>query len=223
MSWVTSLKKKKLLLLLCVRENYINVVVACGFYWCFLSADSCMAWLTEVVLLGGSDARIAELNLTQDTRTLLELALGSTRGPAGSLWQKMEEYANSKGTPHCIYRFILDKTVDLLPIWRTLYVMDPFCVFFSFCFSHLGCCSISTVLSALAAEWESGGSSGDYLLQVVCRCSLAALLKHTGLQKDACWQDRSVDQIQLFWKLSFIFYYYKLKHLLRAISINCHA
>lgn len=45
---------------------------------------------------------------------------------------------------------------------------------------------------AVRAEWESGGSSGDCLLQTVCRCSLAALLKHTGLQNEACWQDRSV-------------------------------
>ncbi|XP_061589686.1 probable E3 ubiquitin-protein ligase HERC1 isoform X2 [Cololabis saira] len=112
-----------------------NVLLRNGLEMDFTELDSCMTWLTEVVLVGGSDARISELNLTQDSRTLLELALGSTRGPAGGLWRKMEEYANSK-------------------------------------------------------EWESGGTSGDYLLEVVCRCSLAALLKHTGLQKDACWQDR---------------------------------
>lgn len=60
-------------------------------------SDSNMGWLTEVVLLGSSDARLAELNLTEDTKILLELALGSNRGPAGSLWWKMEEYAHSKG------------------------------------------------------------------------------------------------------------------------------
>lgn len=43
----------------------------------------------------------------------------------------------------------------------------------------------------LKTDWESGGSSGDCLLQAVCRCSLAALLKHSGLQNEACWQDRS--------------------------------
>lgn len=57
-----------------------------------------MAWLTEVVLLGSSDSRLAELSLNEETRTLLELALGSSRGAAGDLWQKMEEYALSKGT-----------------------------------------------------------------------------------------------------------------------------
>lgn len=60
--------------------------------------DSCMAWLTEVVLLGSSDARLAEMSVNEETRTLLELALGSSRGLAGGLWRKMEEYAHSKGT-----------------------------------------------------------------------------------------------------------------------------
>ncbi|KAF0031589.1 hypothetical protein F2P81_016144 [Scophthalmus maximus] len=58
--------------------------------------DSSMAWLTEVVLLGSSDARLAELSLNEETRSLLELALGSSRGAASALWQKMEEYAHSK-------------------------------------------------------------------------------------------------------------------------------
>lgn len=64
----------------------------------FCPVDSSIAWLTDVVLLGSSDARLAELSLDEETKTLLELALGSTRGPAGVLWQKMEEYAHSKGT-----------------------------------------------------------------------------------------------------------------------------
>lgn len=64
--------------------------------------DSSMAWLTEVVLLGSSDARLAELSLNEETKTLLELALGSSRGAAGDLWRKMEEYAQSKGTRLCV-------------------------------------------------------------------------------------------------------------------------
>ncbi|XP_014842886.1 PREDICTED: probable E3 ubiquitin-protein ligase HERC1 isoform X1 [Poecilia mexicana] len=111
-----------------------NVLLRNGLEMDFEQLDSTMAWLTEVVLLGNSDARQMELNLTEDSRTLLELALGSTRGLAGVMWWKMEEYALSK-------------------------------------------------------EWEDGGSSEDYLLPIVCRCSLAALLKHTGLQNEACWQD----------------------------------
>ncbi|KAF3849184.1 hypothetical protein F7725_015681 [Dissostichus mawsoni] len=113
-----------------------NILLRNGLEMDFEQLDSSMAWLTEVVLLGSSDARLAELSLNEEeTRTLLELALGSSRGAAGGLWQNMEEYAHSK-------------------------------------------------------EWESAGSSGDCLLQTVCRCSLAALLKHTGLQKEACWQDK---------------------------------
>ncbi|XP_044188772.1 probable E3 ubiquitin-protein ligase HERC1 isoform X2 [Thunnus albacares] len=112
-----------------------NVLLKNGLEMDFEQLDSSMAWLTEVALLGSSDSRLAELSLTEETRTLLELALGSSRGSAGGLWRKMEEYALSK-------------------------------------------------------EWESGGSSGDCLLQTVCRCSLAALLKHTGLQDEACLQDR---------------------------------
>ncbi|XP_037548156.1 probable E3 ubiquitin-protein ligase HERC1 [Nematolebias whitei] len=111
-----------------------NVLLRNGLEMDFEQLDSTMAWLMEVVLLGTSDARQAELSLTEENRTLLELALGSTRGRAGVLWWKMEEYAHSK-------------------------------------------------------EWENRGSS-DNLLPIVCRCSLAALLKHTGLQNEACWDDR---------------------------------
>ncbi|XP_040012788.1 probable E3 ubiquitin-protein ligase HERC1 isoform X4 [Xiphias gladius] len=112
-----------------------NVLLRNGLEMDFEQLDSSMAWLTEAVLLGCSDARLPELTVNEETRTLLELALGSSRGPASGLRRKMEEYAHSK-------------------------------------------------------EWESGDSSGDCLLQTVCRCSLAALLKHTGLQNEAGWQDR---------------------------------
>lgn len=54
------------------------------------------------------------------------------------------------------------------------------------------CCI--TFFSSAETEWESGGSSGDCLLQAVCRCSLAALLRHSGLQSGECWQDRSEAQ-----------------------------
>ncbi|KAM9306994.1 putative E3 ubiquitin-protein ligase HERC1 [Pholidichthys leucotaenia] len=112
-----------------------NILFRNGLEMDFAQLDSSIAWLTEVVLLGSTDSRAVDLNVSEETRTLMELALGSSRGLAGGLWQKMEEYAHSR-------------------------------------------------------EWESGGSSGDGLLQIVSRCSLAALLKHTGLQNEACWQDR---------------------------------
>lgn len=65
--------------------------------------DSSLAWLTEVVLLGSGDARLAELSLNEETKTLLELALGHSRGLAGGLWQKMEEYAHSTGECNLIH------------------------------------------------------------------------------------------------------------------------
>ncbi|KAM9735319.1 putative E3 ubiquitin-protein ligase HERC1 isoform 7-T8 [Menidia menidia] len=112
-----------------------NVLLRNGLEMDFEQLETSMTWLTEMVLLGSSDARLAELSVTEDTRTLLELVLGSNRGLAGVIWWKMEEFAQNK-------------------------------------------------------EWDSGGSSVDCLLQIVCRCSLAALLKHTGLQNEAHWQDR---------------------------------
>ncbi|XP_068190129.1 probable E3 ubiquitin-protein ligase HERC1 isoform X2 [Antennarius striatus] len=112
-----------------------NVLLRNGLETDFEQLDSSMPWLTEAVLLGSRDARLAQLRMDEQTRTLLELALGSSRGPAADLRQKMEEYAHGK-------------------------------------------------------EWDGGGSSGDGLLQTVCCCSLAALLKHSGLQNEACWQDR---------------------------------
>ncbi|XP_076014530.1 putative E3 ubiquitin-protein ligase HERC1 isoform X2 [Genypterus blacodes] len=112
-----------------------NVLLRNGLETHFEQLDSGIAWLTEVLLLGNSDARLAELSLSEDTSTLLELALGSSREPAHALWLKMEEYAQMR-------------------------------------------------------EWEGVGSSADCLLDTVCRCSLAALLKHTGLQHYACLQER---------------------------------
>ncbi|KAM3873957.1 putative E3 ubiquitin-protein ligase HERC1 [Diretmus argenteus] len=112
-----------------------NVLLRNGLEMDFDQLDSDMTWLTEVVLLGSNDARLAELSLSEDSNTLLELALGSSREPASGLWRRMKDYACSR-------------------------------------------------------DWESGGPSDDSLLETVCRCSLAALLKHTGLQDEACWQDK---------------------------------
>ncbi|XP_061887279.1 probable E3 ubiquitin-protein ligase HERC1 isoform X3 [Entelurus aequoreus] len=112
-----------------------NVLLRNGLEMDYEELDTSMAWLTEAVILGGCDSRLAELSLNQETLTLLEVALGYSRGAAGCLLQNMEEYA-------------------------------------------------------LSREWESGESPGDSLLEAVCRCSLAALLKHTGMQDKVCWQDR---------------------------------
>uniref|UniRef100_A0A8C9YIS1 HECT-type E3 ubiquitin transferase n=1 Tax=Sander lucioperca TaxID=283035 RepID=A0A8C9YIS1_SANLU len=80
-----------------------NVLLRNGLEMDFEQLESSMAWLTEVVLLGSSDARLAELSLNEETRTLLELALGTSRGPAGGLWRNMQEYAHSKGTVICMF------------------------------------------------------------------------------------------------------------------------
>ncbi|KAM6984699.1 putative E3 ubiquitin-protein ligase HERC1 [Aplochiton taeniatus] len=113
----------------------VNPLLRNGLEMDLEQLDCSTAWLTEAVLLGCTDARLSDLNLAEDTSMLLELALGSAREPASSLWRKMKDFAASR-------------------------------------------------------DWDSGGPSGDSLLETVCRCSLAALLKHTGLQDEAYWQDR---------------------------------
>ncbi|XP_062868147.1 probable E3 ubiquitin-protein ligase HERC1 [Trichomycterus rosablanca] len=97
--------------------------------------DSAMNWLTEAVLLSCGDARLADLHLSEEDLTLLELALGSSREPAGGLWRRLKEYATSR-------------------------------------------------------DWDGGAAVEDSLLETACRCSLAALLKHTGLQDKAYWHDK---------------------------------
>nr|XP_015195044.1 PREDICTED: probable E3 ubiquitin-protein ligase HERC1 isoform X5 [Lepisosteus oculatus] len=43
---------------------------------------------------------------------------------------------------------------------------------------------------AISKDWDNGSTAGDSLLETACRCSFAALLKHTGLLDEAYWQDR---------------------------------
>ncbi|KAI7795921.1 putative E3 ubiquitin-protein ligase HERC1-like [Triplophysa rosa] len=111
-----------------------NPLLRNGLEMDFEQLDWAMGWLTEAVFMGCGDVRLSELRLSEENTTLVELALGSPREPAGALWRKMKEYAASR-------------------------------------------------------DWDSGGSAGDSLLETACRCSLAALLKHAGLQ-EAYWQDK---------------------------------
>lgn len=67
------------------------------FLFLVLIADSSLSWLMEAVLLGCGDTRLAELHLSEENATLLDLALGSSREPASSLWRKMKEYTASRG------------------------------------------------------------------------------------------------------------------------------
>ncbi|XP_053334016.1 probable E3 ubiquitin-protein ligase HERC1 isoform X3 [Clarias gariepinus] len=112
-----------------------NPLLRNGLEMDFEQLDSAMSWLTEAVLLGCGDARLANLHLSEENGTLLDLALGASREPASALWRKMKEYAVSR-------------------------------------------------------DWDGSGAGGDGLLETACRCSLAALLKHTGLQDEAYWQDK---------------------------------
>ncbi|XP_066501303.1 probable E3 ubiquitin-protein ligase HERC1 isoform X2 [Hoplias malabaricus] len=112
-----------------------NPLLRNGLEMDFEQLDLAMGWLTEAVLLGCGDVRLADLHLSEENTKLVELALGSPREPAGGLWRKMKEYAASR-------------------------------------------------------DWDGGTALGDCLLETACRCSLAALLKHSGLQDEAYWQDR---------------------------------
>ncbi|TSK72182.1 putative E3 ubiquitin-protein ligase HERC1 [Bagarius yarrelli] len=112
-----------------------NPLLRNGLEMDFQQLDLAMSRLTEAVLLSCGDARLADLRLSEENATLLDLALGSSREPASSLWRKMKEYFVSR-------------------------------------------------------DWDSGGAVEDGLLETACRCSLAALLKHTGLQDEAYWQDK---------------------------------
>ncbi|KAK2872403.1 hypothetical protein Q8A67_022300 [Cirrhinus molitorella] len=62
----------------------------------FEQLDWAMGWLTEAVFMGCGDVRLAELRLSEENTTLVELALGSPREPASALWRKMKEYAASR-------------------------------------------------------------------------------------------------------------------------------
>ncbi|KTG13251.1 hypothetical protein cypCar_00022227 [Cyprinus carpio] len=62
----------------------------------FEQLDWAMGWLTEAVFMGCGDVRLAELRLSEDNTTLVELALGSPREPASALWRKMKEFAASR-------------------------------------------------------------------------------------------------------------------------------
>uniref|UniRef100_A0A8B9HD78 HECT-type E3 ubiquitin transferase n=1 Tax=Astyanax mexicanus TaxID=7994 RepID=A0A8B9HD78_ASTMX len=70
-----------------------NPLLRNGLEMDFEQLDLAMGWLTEAVLLGCGDARLADLRLSEGNGTLVELALGSPREPASSLWRKMKEYA----------------------------------------------------------------------------------------------------------------------------------
>ncbi|XP_032830981.2 putative E3 ubiquitin-protein ligase HERC1 isoform X4 [Petromyzon marinus] len=58
--------------------------------------DKCMNSLTEAALSGNEEHKPFEYRLSADVSLLVDLALGSTKEPARSLWVKMQDYALSR-------------------------------------------------------------------------------------------------------------------------------
>lgn len=59
--------------------------------------DVCISSLLEVALCGHEEKKPFDCLLRADLNILIELALGSTKEPANSLWTNMQDYAISKG------------------------------------------------------------------------------------------------------------------------------
>uniref|UniRef100_A0A7N8XV71 HECT-type E3 ubiquitin transferase n=1 Tax=Mastacembelus armatus TaxID=205130 RepID=A0A7N8XV71_9TELE len=120
---------------------------------------------------------------------------GMLQGPPPSLQEKTSEFWLS----NILLRNGLEMDFEqlgrkILMLYQCTHILCGLLILpvFKILFKTCICCRINH----RPAEWENGGPSGNCLLQTVCRCSLAALLKHTGLQNEACWQDKSVIPIQ---------------------------
>lgn len=68
--------------------------------------DKCMSALLEVALSANEEQKTFDYKLRPDVSILVDLAVGSTKEPAHSLWMSMQDYAISKGT------FIIRKKVS---------------------------------------------------------------------------------------------------------------
>lgn len=66
---------------------------------CSLSSDTCISSLLEAALSGNEEQKPFDCTLRPDLSVLVDLALGSTKEPANSLWINMQDYAISKGLP----------------------------------------------------------------------------------------------------------------------------
>lgn len=73
------------------------------FFFCFPS-DTCISSLLEAALSGNEEQKPFECTLRPDLSVLVDLALGSSKEPANSLWINMQDYAISKGLhiPHSL-------------------------------------------------------------------------------------------------------------------------
>lgn len=59
--------------------------------------DTCISSLLEAALSGNEEQKPFECALRPDLNVLVDLALGSSKEPANSLWINMQDYAISKG------------------------------------------------------------------------------------------------------------------------------
>lgn len=62
-----------------------------------LSSDTCISSLLEAALSGNEEQKPLDCPLRPDLSVLVDLALGSSKEPANSLWINMQDYALSKG------------------------------------------------------------------------------------------------------------------------------
>lgn len=150
---------------------FAEVTDACFVHFCPL--DTCISSLLEAALSGNEEQKPFDCTLHPDLSVLVDLALGSSKEPANSLWINMQDYAISKGLP-------LDSAYNELD-W--LFAREK-----SKC-QRTDC----TVYSV--ADWDNASLSNESLLDTVSRFVLAALLKHTGLQGQACGEGRYCNTI----------------------------
>lgn len=60
-------------------------------------SDTCISSLLEAALSGNEEQKPFDCTLRPDLSVLVDLALGSSKEPANSLWINMQDYAISKG------------------------------------------------------------------------------------------------------------------------------
>lgn len=85
----------------------------------FVPSDTCISSLLEAALSGNEEQKPFDCTLRPDLSVLVDLALGSSKEPANSLWINMQDYAISKGLPldraysvfHCLCAGVISLTV----------------------------------------------------------------------------------------------------------------
>lgn len=75
------------------RQGANSFAVLCST----LLPDTCISSLLEAALSGNEEQKPLECTLRPELSVLVDLALGSSKEPANSLWINMQDYAISKG------------------------------------------------------------------------------------------------------------------------------